>query len=139
MIVEAHAIVGGYHHWFGPAWAVLLIIVMLVLGAFTRFGADELVPVRADQRGTMADGFARIGGLVTFFFAFVCLFFVEFNLFYGNEHPERYWMMVFVIPWAAYGLVALAGIIVRQFFPSGYPEGLSVFKDVGYARKAFNT
>ena len=125
MTFEVHAMLGDYGHWFSSSWASALICVMLLLGSFCRFGADELVPGGSNNR----DGFVRLVGLIAFVGACVCLFVVEFNLFYGNQHENRYWALMFVLPWGLYGLVALLSIVVRQFTPN-YPESLSVFKDV---------
>ena len=109
---------------------------MVLLGAYTRLGTDELVPVRKDQRNSLADGFARISGLVAFVLASVALFFVLYNLL-GNltsdTDPTNGWIFVFSLPWVGYGVIALIAIVVRQFWSdAGFAESLSVFKDISY-------
>jgi bacteriorhodopsin len=121
--------------WFSIPWAVLLTCAMIVLGAYTRFGTDELVPIRKDQRNSLLDGFARLSGVLAFVGASACLFFVLYNLL-GNvsedNDPTNGWIYAFSMPWIAYGVVSLVAMFVRQFYPEGYPESLSVFKDVSY-------
>jgi hypothetical protein len=113
----------------------MLVVVMVLLGAYVRFGTDELVPVRKDQRTSLLDGFARISGLVAYVLACVALFFVLYNLL-GNvteaTDPSSGWIYAFSLSWIAYGVVALVAILVRQFWSEGYPESLSVFKDLAY-------
>jgi len=133
LVIELH-LLAPEPPWFGVPWAAFLVALMVVLGAFTRFGTDELVPVRTDLKRTMADGFARLSGLLSFVLAFVSLVLVLYNLL-ANVHAERVdnaWIMAFSLPWIAYGVVAIVAMVVRQFYPAGYPETLSLFKDVSF-------
>ena len=96
-----------------------------------RIGTDELVPPR--RKG--ADFGVRVSGLIAFALACLCLAFVLCNLLLGLEEsidPTKGYVYVFSLPWIFYGVVALVAIVVRQFTPETYPEGLSVFKDVAY-------
>lgn len=107
---------------------------MVTLGAYTRFGTDELVPIRKDQRNSL-DGFGRLTGLLAYLLACVCLFFVLYNLLADlTSHTDTTngWIYGFSLPWIAYGVVPLVASLVRQFYPNEYPESLSVFKDVAY-------
>ena len=137
LVLELHLLIDGAvaTMWFSIPWATTLTVAMLSLGAYTRFGTDELVPVRPDQKKSMLDTFARVSGLVAFALACVCLFFVLYNLL-GNvttaNDPTNGWVFAFSLPWIGYGLVAAASMAVRQFYPSGYPEALSVSKDLAY-------
>ena len=119
--------------WFGAPWSALLILAMLLLGAYTRFATDELVPPRNAQKDSYADSFARVSGLVAFLVAF-CLLAIFFCNLYANlgNDPTNGWIYAFTIPWAFYGLVALVAILVRQAPSDEYPEPLSVFKDVAF-------
>ena len=119
--------------WFSAPWSALLILGMLFLGAYTRFATDELVPPRKDQRGSYADGFASVSGLVAFLVAFGLLAIFYYNI-YANlgDDPTNGWIYAFTIPWVFYGIVSLVAILVRQVYPEGYPELLSVFKDVAF-------
>ena len=122
-------------YWFGIPWAVVLIVTMVALGGYTRFGTDELVPIRKDQRNSLLDGFARLTGLLAFAAASLCLFFVLFNLLANvseDNDPTNGYVYAFSLPWIAYGVVSIAAMLVRQFYSEGYPESLSVFKDVAY-------
>lgn len=106
---------------------------MVILGAYTRFGTDELVPLRNDQKGSLADGFARLTGLVAFVLASVCLTFILYNLLgnvNGDNDPTNGWIYAFTMPWAGYGAMTMLAIFVRQWRPEGYPEWLSVAKDL---------
>jgi len=121
--------------WFGIPWACTLTGIMIFLGAYSRFGTDELVPIREDQRNSMVDGFARLSGLGAYIAACVCLFFILYNLL-GNlndaNDPTNGWVFAFSMPWIGYGLVSFTAMATRQFVPDGYPEWLSVFKDMSY-------
>jgi len=137
LVVELHLLLHGAVEpkWFGIPWAVTLTVSMIALGAYTRFGTDELVPIRSDQKKSLLDGFARLSGLLAFALACVCLFFVMYNLL-GNvttaNDPTGGWIFAFSIPWVGYGVVSIVSMIVRQMFSEGYPEALSVFKDIAY-------
>jgi hypothetical protein len=113
---------------------VVLIVAVVLLGAYTRFGTDELVPIAKSQRNSLVDGFARVSGLVAYVLACVALFFVLYNLL-GNVtdvEPTNGWIYAFSLSWIGYGAVSLVAIVVRQCWSDGYPETLSVFKDVAY-------
>lgn len=121
--------------WFGIPWAAVLTCVMILLGAYTRFGTDELVPIRKDQRESTVDGFARLTGLIAYILACVCLFFILYNLLgnlQGADDPTNGWSFAFSLPWIGYGIVSLVAMVTRQLVPDGYPEWLSVFKDLSY-------
>jgi hypothetical protein len=137
LVTELHLLLHGAVKpaWFGVPWAVLLTCVMITLGAYTRFGTDELVPIRKDQKNSLLDGFARLTGLISFVLASVCLVLILYNLLANvtkDNDPTDGWIYAFSIPWAAYGIVSMLAMVVRQFYYDGYPEALSVFKDIVY-------
>jgi hypothetical protein len=114
---------------FSLSWSGMLVQVMVALGAFTRLGTDELVP-RRDGKGVDA---MMVIGLLAFFLSWVCLALVLYNLLgdLETDHSSG-WVYAFSLPWILYGVVAIASIVWRQFQPHGYPEALSIFKDVAY-------
>ena len=114
---------------FDIAWSGILTQCMVALGAFTRLGTDELVP-RRDGKGIDA---IMVFGLVTFFLSFGCLILVLYNLL-GNLETDASdgWVYAFSLPWILYGIVAIVAMVWRQLQPRGYPEALSIFKDVTY-------
>ena len=129
MIIELHSLVNWHAYWFSPMVSVLLLIIMVLLGAYVRIGIDELVPPK--KKGD--DFFIRVTGLVAFVLAFVCLALVICNLLLGlEEDPTLGYVYVFSLPWLLYGVISLVAIVVRQFTTETYPEGLSVFKDISY-------
>lgn len=136
LLIELHLIISDVDpYWFGIPWGVILLVAMVALGAYTRFGTDELVPIRKDQRNSLLDGFARLTGLLAYLLACVCLFFVLHNLLANvttTTDPTNGWVYSFSLPWIAYGVVPVIASLVRQFYPNGYPESLSVSKDVAY-------
>ena len=136
LLIELHLLIPDVEpYWFGIPWAVVLIVTMVALGGYTRFGTDELVPIRKDQRNSLLDGFARLTGALAFAAASLCLFFVLFNLLANvseDNDPTNGYVYAFSLPWIAYGVVSIAAMLVRQFYSEGYPESLSVFKDVAY-------
>jgi hypothetical protein len=104
---------------------------MVVAGAFTRLGTDELVPPSKVTKSN--DLVVRTAGLVTFLLSSVCLFFILYNLLYGiDPDPSNGWVAAFSLPWIGYGIVSMVAILWRQIQPAGYPEALSVFKDVAF-------
>ena len=109
---------------------------MVLLRAYVRFGTDELVPIRKDQKNTLLDGFARLSGLVAFVLASVVLFIVLYNLLANvteENDPTNGWIFVFSLSWIGYGVSPLIAIVARQIWSdAGYPESLSVFKDISY-------
>ena len=133
LVVEMHLLVPS-PKLFGIPQATALTCLMILLGAYTRFGTDELVPIRKDQRRSLLDGFARISGAIAFLGASVCLFFVLWNLLgdLKEDEPTGGWIYAYTLPWAAYGVVSVVAMAVRQFYPEGYPESLSVFKDSSF-------
>lgn len=136
LIAELHLKLGTVEPvWFGIPWAALLIAAVVVFGSYTRFGTDELVPPSKSQKGSSLDMFARATGLLAFIIAFACMTIVLYNLLgnvSGDNDPTNGWIYAFSLPWIAYGVVALVAIAARQFYTDGYPESLSVFKDVSY-------
>ena len=136
LLIELHLLIPDVDpKLFGIPWSCVLVVTMVLLGSYTRFGVDELVPIRKDQKNTLLDGFARISGLVSFVLASVALWLVLYNLL-GNvtsaNDPTNGWIFVFSLSWVGYGVVALIAIVVRQFWSEGYLESLSVFKDISY-------
>ena len=137
LLIELHLLIPDVDpKFFGIPWSCVLIVAVVLLGAYTRFGTDELVPIAKTQRNSLADGFARISGLVAFVLASVALFLILYNLLANINDatdPTNGWIFVFSLSWVAYGVVALIAIVVRQFWSdAGYPETLSVFKDCSY-------
>jgi bacteriorhodopsin len=129
LVVELHLLVDGHTHMFSVAWSCLFVVLMVALGAFTRLGTDELVPPAKNENATLA----RAVGFFTFLGSCVCLFFVLFNLLGGlDPDPSSGWVFAFSLPWIGYGAVALLAIVWRQFYVEGYPEALSVTKDVAF-------
>lgn len=137
LVAELHLLLHGAVEpaWFGVPWATLLTCAMISLGAYTRFGTDELVPIRKDQKNSLLDGFARLSGVISFVLASVCLVLILYNLLANvtkDNDPTGGWVYAFSIPWAAYGLISIVAMVARQVYPEGYPETLSVFKDISY-------
>jgi len=129
LIIDLHMIVDKHTALFSIAWSGMLVQVMVALGAFTRLGTDELVP-RRDGKGVDA---MMVIGLLAFFLSCGCLALVLYNLLGDLESdPSNGWVYAFSLPWTLYGVVAIASIVWRQFQPRGYPEALSIFKDVAY-------
>jgi hypothetical protein len=129
LVIDLHLIVGRHTALFSIAWSVVLVQVMVALGSFTRLGTDELVP-RRDGGGL--DGMI-IFGITTLLLSFGCLVLVLYNLLGNLENdPSGGWVYAFSLPWVLYGVVAVVSIVWRQMQPSGYPEALSIFKDVSY-------
>lgn len=122
--------VGWHTQWFSVVVSVLFIELMVLFGAYVRLGVDELSP----PRKAGADVCVRASGFGAFVLAWVLLVLVLCNLLLESEEHDksRGYVWVFSLPWAAYGVISLISIIVRQFWKSGYPEGLSIFKDVAY-------
>ena len=128
LVIDMHSILGGNTAWFSVSWSVFLLVLMVALGGFVRFGADELAP---SSRGR--DTIVLILGALCFLAAWVCLVLVFGNLLVGaSSHANFNMVLTFVIPWIGYGAIALASIITRQFYPYGYPLGLSITNDVLY-------
>jgi bacteriorhodopsin len=129
LIIDLHMIVDKHTALFSIAWSGMLVQVMVALGAFTRLGTDELVP-RRDGKGVDA---MMVIGLLAFFLSCGCLALVLYNLLGDLESdPSNGWVYAFSLPWILYGVVAIASIVWRQFQSRGYPEALSIFKDVAY-------
>jgi bacteriorhodopsin len=127
LVVELHLMIDGHTHMFSVAWSCLFVVLMVALGAFTRLGTDELVPPAKGENATLA----RAIGFFTFLGSCVCLFFVLFNLLGGLEDdPSNGFVFAFSLPWIGYGATALLAIVWRQLDASGYPEALSVTKDL---------
>lgn len=127
LVVELHLMIDGHTHLFSVAWSCLFVVLMVALGAFTRLGTDELVPPAKNENATLA----RAVGFFTFLGSCVCLFFVLFNLLGGlDDDPSNGWVFAFSLPWIGYGIIALLAIVWRQLDASGYPEALSVTKDL---------
>jgi len=127
LVVELHLMVNGHTHLFSVAWSCLLVVLMVALGAFSRLGTDELVPPAKDENATLARGI----GLFSFLGSCVCLFLVLFNLLSGlGDDPSNGWVFAFSLPWSFYGITALLAIVWRQFQTEGYPEALSITKDI---------
>jgi len=131
LIVDLHILNGQQTALFPIAWSPVLCILMVVFGAFTRIGTDELIPPSTATKSN--DGVVRVAGLISFVLSAVCLFLVLYNLLYGSKNDQSNgWAAAFSLPWVGYGIVAMVAIVWRQFQPDGYPEALSVFKDVGF-------
>lgn len=126
LIIDIHAVAGGHTKYFSVGWSVFLLLFMVALGGFLRFGTDELAPSRSN------DWAVRILGVISFLCAWICLVVVLLNLLVDLEHEDSEWVYAFSLPWAFYGILALASIITRQFLPTGYPLALSIFKDVSF-------
>ena len=128
LIIDMHSILDGHTAWFSVSWSVFLLVLMVALGGFVRFGCDELAP---GSRGR--DTLVRILGLLCFLSAWVSLVLVFGNLLVGaSSHVHYNMVLAFVVPWIGYGVIALASIITRQFYSYGYPFGLSISKDILY-------
>lgn len=127
LVVDLHLLVDGHTRLFSVALSCLLVVLMVALGAFTRLGTDELVPPAKGQSATLS----RALGFLTFAASGACFFFVMFNLLGGlDADPSNGWVYAFSLPWSGYGFVALLAIVWRQFDAAGYPEALSVTKDL---------
>ena len=115
--------------WFTPAYAPILLVLMVTLGAFLRFGTDELVPMPSN-----GDFSVRTIGVVAFILSSGCLFAVLYNLLWELDFAIAIntWVAAFTLPWSLYGVVVMISIVWRQVQPRGYPESLSVFKDVAF-------
>lgn len=127
MVVDLHLIVGVEPFWFPAAVQPLLLVLMVGLGAFVRLGLEELVGVSM---------IAKVIGAVAFAAASALLGVVITNLI-GNVFPivsqVHGWVTAFVLPWALYGVVAMASILWRQMVKQGtYPEALSITKDITF-------
>lgn len=129
LIIDLHIIVGGHTAFFSISWSVMLCIAMVMFGSFTRLGTDELVP---GNQGRGLDG-PILFGIVSFALSSVCLALVLANLLVDLENdPSNGWVYAFSLPWVGYGVVALISIVWRQFDAKGYPELLSIFKDLAF-------
>lgn len=128
LVIDLHSLLDNHTAWFGVGYSVLMVVLMVALGGFVRFGCDELAPSR--ERDTLV----RVLGVMCFLAAWVCLVLVFCNLLIGSTSHANYNMiLLFVLPWVGYGAIALASIAVRQFYPLGYPFGLSVAKTILYS------
>lgn len=131
LIVDLHVMADLHVSLFPVAWSPILCSIMVLLGSFTRIGTDELVPPSGETTGH--DMFVRIAGVAAFCLSSVCLFFVLYNLLHDlNPDPSHGWCGAFSLPWIGYGLVTIVSFVWRQIEPEGYPEALSVFKDVAF-------
>ena len=130
LLIELHSLVGWHTRWFSVTVGVILIEIMVLLGAYVRLGVDELAPPR--QSGQ--DMLARVSGLVAFILAWVLLLLVLCNLLLDSDDHDKSngYVWVFSLPWIGYGIISIVAIITRQFAKDGYPEALSVFKDIAY-------
>jgi hypothetical protein len=126
LVIDLHVIAGGHTKFFAVGWSVFALVLMVALGGFVRFGCDELAPSRAN------DWAVRALGVLAFLCAWVCLVLVLCNLLIDLESEDRDYLYAFSLPWVAYGCIAVAAIVTRQFLPTGYPLALSVIKDVLY-------
>jgi hypothetical protein len=125
LTIDLHSLLDNHTAWFGVSWSVFLVVLMVAFGGFVRFGCDELAPSRSN------DWTVRALGVVAFLCAWVCLALVFCNLLIGaTDHANYNTVLLFVLPWSLYGLIALASIVTRQVYPYGYPFGLSISKDV---------
>lgn len=125
LIIDLHIIAGNHTKYFPVGWSVFLLLLMVALGAFVRFGTDELAPTRR------SDWLVRILGVIAFLGAVVCLVLVLLNLLVDLDHESSGYIFAFTLPWIGYGLVALASITVRQYTATT-PLWLSIAKDVVY-------
>ena len=131
LIIDLHILNGEHTALFPIAWSPILCTLMVTFGAFTRIGTDELVPPSNCTKSV--DGIVRIVGLVSFALSSACLVLVLYNLLHGLEDdPSNGWVAAFSLPWLGYGIVTMVAIVWRQFQPNGYPEALSVLKDVAF-------
>ena len=126
LVIDLHVLAGGHAKFFSPGWSSLLLVLMVALGGFTRFGTDELAPSRSN------DWAVRTLGVVAFLGAGVCLVVVLCNLLIDLEHEDKNFILACSLPWIAYGVIAVAAIVTRQIAPVGYPLALSVIKDLLY-------
>lgn len=130
LIVDLHIINGEHTALFPVSVSIALCSLMVVFGVFTRIGTDELVPSSTSANN---DGLVRIAGLISFAISSGCLFLILFNLLHNLENdPSNGFVYAFSLPWIGYGLVTMASIIWRQLEPNGYPEALSVLKDLAF-------
>lgn len=131
LIIDLHILNGEHTALFPISVSPLLCTLMVVFGAFTRIGTDEMVPPSNATKNN--DGLVRIAGLISFIISSVCLFLVLYNLLHGLENnTPNSWVFAFSLPWVFYGLVTLGSIVWRQLEPNGYPEALSVLKDLAF-------
>lgn len=130
LLMELHSMVGWHTKYFPVTVSVILVELMVVIGSYVRLGVDELAPPR--KKG--ADLFLRASGLVAFLVAWILLALVLCNLLVDSAAHDKSggYVWAFSLPWIGYGVVAAVAIVVRQFVTEGYPEWLSVFKDVAY-------
>ena len=129
LIIDLHLMVDAHTALFNVSWSVILCVAMVLLGAFTRLGTDELVPQPRGQEG--GPDCAMLLGIISFCLSFGCLALVLYNLLGDIENdPSSGWVYAFSIPWTAYGVVSFIAIVWRQVSSDGYPEFLSILKDL---------
>lgn len=115
LTVDLYLIAGGSGRWLTQAYAAALAALLIALGAFERFGTDQMAPAR-DARGA-ADLCARVAGGVSFLFAFAILVLLIVDVALGSRDraPEKEsTVLAFILPWIAYGVVELVCIVLRM-------------------------
>lgn len=133
LIVDLHLLNGEHTSLFSVAWSALLCVLMVALGAFTRLGTDELVPPSEASGAQAGDFCVRVVGVLSFLLSAACLVLVLLNLLSGlDPDPSNGWVYAFSLPWIGYAAVSGVAIVWRQMQPDGYPEALSVVKDVAF-------
>lgn len=130
LLIDLHLSAYGKDARISTFWSVVPVQLMVAFGAFTRLGTDELVPRR---NGGGMDA-TMLLGLHALVISFACLAVVLYTLLEGlsNGDESNGWVYAFSLPWVLYGVVAVGAIVWRQVQPGGYPEALSITKDIAY-------
>jgi hypothetical protein len=160
LVVELYAIIGRSYNgdfggegksydglWLTPVGGATLAALMILLGAFVRLGLDDL----SDLRGTNVDGGGECGllvlGLIPLFGSIVILGILIADLHHAAEGiPDSTLLFSFFWMWIGYPIVYLVSLGWRvcgcnhssdlsdkeEYRALHVPEGLSVFKDIGY-------
>lgn len=160
LVAELYAIIGRSYNgefggegksydglWLTPIGAGVLAAVMILLGAFVRLGLDDLSDLRSTRSDDSWTGCCILFlGLVPLAGSIVILGVLIADLHHAAEGlPDNTLLLSFFWSWIGYAVIYVVSLCVRPCFvycndTSGrteyralhIPEGLSVFKDVGY-------
>ena len=130
LILKLHAIINNPGHDLllqTTEFSAFCAFLMIVLGAFSRLGLDELANIRT------IGPFTRLTGILCYAMSVLLLILLLIDLCTSysavtNTAP----IFAFFLVWPGYALVALTSVLFRQRGDT-YPKDLAFSKDVAYA------
>ena len=110
--------------------SALVATVMVLLGAYSRLGLDEM---QSYKSMTLYD---KLVGLSFYLLSVVLLVFLLIDLCRSYSGVENTTIVyTFFLVWPLYGVVAIGAAYIRQYVsnPDSYPKNLALVKDCAYA------